>query len=391
MKYRKLKKTGDNLSLLGYGCMRFPRKNGRIDLKKTEQQVIKAIENGINYFDTAYTYSGSEETLGKILKNGYREKIKIATKIPIPSIKTKEDINRIFEKQLKRLQTNYIDYYLIHNVYTYDEWEKLKRLGFLEFIDKEKKKGRILNIGFSFHGNIINFKKIIDSYDWDLCMIQYNYLDENYQAGSEGLNYASSKDIGVIVMEPLRGGILVNKLSDKAKEIIDNFKIKKTPAEWGFKWVADNPNVKVVLSGMGEDKIIDENIKFFSKFESNTMNDDEKKMLESVKDIFQKSLQVNCTSCGYCLPCPQNVDIPNCFSSYNDKKIFKNFSSTAFYLYNSLNNNSGADKCIKCGICEKKCPQKIAIIKELENVDKEMNKWYMRYLAKIVLKFMYRN
>ncbi|MDR3063398.1 MAG: aldo/keto reductase, partial [Methanobrevibacter sp.] len=223
MKYRKMEKTGDMLSILGYGCMRFPRKNGMLDEDRSEKQVISAIEKGVNYFDTAYLYPGNEKLLGKILSKGYRDKVKIATKIPIPAIKNKDKILKIFKTQLKRLQTNYIDYYLIHSLSTFEEWEKLKEIGIISFVKKEQEAKRIINFGFSYHGNLVNFKKIVDDYDWDFCMIQYNYIDENYQAGKKGLDYAASKGLGIIAMEPLRGGLLVDKLPKKAQNIINNF------------------------------------------------------------------------------------------------------------------------------------------------------------------------
>ncbi|MDL2247049.1 aldo/keto reductase, partial [Methanobrevibacter sp. OttesenSCG-928-K11] len=374
----------------GYGCMRFPRKNGRIDEKRTEEQIITAIEEGVNYFDTAYTYPGSEKVLGKILKKGYRTKVKIATKIPIPSLKNQKDIYKIFEEQLKRLQTDYIDYYLIHNICTIDDWEFLESIGIIDFIKAEKEKCRIINIGFSFHGNIVNFKKVIDSYDWDFCMIQYNYLDEQYQAGSEGLEYAQSKGIGIIAMEPLRGGMLVDKLPQEAMNIIENFKVKRTPAEWALRWVGDNPNISVVLSGMNNEDNIKENIKIFSDCTPNSLNEEEKDMLHSVKEIFQRKIKINCTNCGYCLPCPRNVDIPLCFSNYNDKMMFGQITSTVSYLIATMNNNSAASNCTNCGVCAKKCPQNIAISKELKSVDSEFNKWYYRAISKIVMKVMFR-
>ena len=389
MMYRKIEKNGDELSILGYGCMRYPKKNGTIDYKRTEKQIMTAIEEGVNYFDTAYLYSGSEETLGKILKNNNaRKKVKIADKIPF-IVKNREKIDEIFEKQLKRLQTNYIDYYMIHNLMRFEDWEKLKEGGILEFVDEEKKKGRIINFGFSFHGNLHNFKKIIDDYDWEFTMIQYNYIDEYYQAGTEGLEYAASKDISVIIMEPLRGGMLVDKLPKNAQKYIENFKIKRSPGEWALRWVWNHPAVKVVLSGMNEEKHIEENIKAASESLPNSLNNEEKEMLEKVKEEFKSKIKVECTSCAYCMPCPQGVDIPTCFSSYNDKSMFGGFRPQAMYVF-ATGDESAAYKCTECGICEKKCPQEIAIINELKNVNKSMDHWYYRVLGKVVKFFMYR-
>lgn len=389
MMYRKIEKNGDELSILGYGCMRYPKKNGTIDFKRTEKQIMTAIEEGVNYFDTAYLYSGSEETLGKILKNNdAREKVKIADKIPF-IVKNREKMDEIFEKQLKRLQTDYIDYYMIHNLMRFEDWEELRENGILEFVDEEKKKGRIINFGFSFHGNLHNFKKIIDDYDWEFTMIQYNYVDEYYQAGREGLEYAASKDIGVIIMEPIRGGMLVDKLPKNAQKYIENFKIKRSPGEWALRWVWDHPAVKVVLSGMNEEKHIEENIKAASESLPNSLNNEEREMLDKVKEEFKNKIKVECTNCAYCMPCPSGVDIPTCFSSYNDKSMFGGFRPQAMYVF-ATGDESAAYKCTECGVCEKKCPQEIAIIDELKNVNKSMDHWYYRALGKIVKFFMYR-
>jgi len=390
MLYRKIEKNEDELSILGYGCMRFPNKNGSIDYKRTEKQIMAAIEEGVNYFDTAYLYPGSEETLGKILKsNNAREKVKIADKMPAPTVKTREKMDEIFEKQLKRLQTDYIDYYMIHSLIKFEDWEQLKNNGILNFVDEEKKKGRIINFGFSFHGNLHHFKKIIDDYDWEFVMIQYNYLDENYQAGREGLEYADSEDIGVIVMEPLKGGMLVDKLPKTAQKYIENFDIGRSPGEWAFRWVWNHPAVKVALSGMNEEEHIEENIKAASDVLPNSLTNPEKEMLEKVKKEFKSKIKVECTNCAYCMPCPYGVDIPNCFSYYNDKLMFGGFKPIAMYV-NATEDKSAAYKCKECGVCEKECPQDIAIINELKNVSKSMDKWYFRFIGKIVKFFIYR-
>jgi len=390
MLYREIKKNKDNLSILGYGCMRFPKKNGTIDFKRTEKQILTAIENGVNYFDTAYMYPKSEEILGKILKeNNLREKVKIADKLPVPTVKTEEKIYEIFEKQLKRLKTDYIDYYMLHNLITFEDWERLKNIGILDFIKEEKKNMRIVNFGFSFHGNIHNFKKIIDDYDWEFAMIQYNYVDENYQAGKKGLEYAASKGVGVIIMEPLKGGMLVDKLPKEGKKIIDNFKVKKTPAEWGLRWVWNQPEPTVVLSGMNDEKHVENNIKAASTAEANSLTEEELEMIGKVKKIFESNIKVNCTNCAYCLPCPQGVDIPTCFSSYNDKSMFGGVKPQAMYVF-ATGDTSGAYKCTQCGVCEKKCPQEIAIMDELKKVNKSLDHWYFRILLKIVKFIMYR-
>ncbi|KZX17090.1 aldo/keto reductase [Methanobrevibacter filiformis] len=388
MQYKEIKKTGDKLSILGYGCMRYPRKNGRIDYERTENQIITAIENGVNYFDTAHMYPGSEETLGKILAKGYREKVKIATKLPIMNINTKEKMDQTFETELERLQTNYIDYYMLHDL-TYSEWKHQQSIGVLSFIEDEKKKGRIINIGFSYHGNIINFKKIIEEYDWDFVMLQYNYLDEYYQAGKEGLEYASAQGLGILIMEPLREGMIINKLPNEASKLIENFKIKRTPAEWALRWLWNNPHVDVVISGMSREEDIEENVRIANDVKVNSLTEDEEKLIDNLKEEFKKSIKIDCTACGYCLPCPKGVDIPLAFSALNDKSIFRDIKTTVMYLITTYPNSS-ASNCTKCGKCEPKCPQHLDIMNNLEEVDSSFEKWYYKILCKIVKAIMFR-
>ncbi|MDR3063183.1 MAG: aldo/keto reductase [Methanobrevibacter sp.] len=389
MIYRPLEKTNDDFSLLGYGCMRFPKKNGRIDIEESEKHIIHAIENGVNYFDTAYTYGGHEKALGSILSKGYRDKVKIATKLPIFNLKNREDMDKIFNTQLERLQTDHIDYYLIHGLSSFQQWEDVKTLGILEFIAEEQEKGRIINIGFSAHTNLVNFKKIVDDYNWDVAMIQYNYIDENYQAGTDGLNYAHSKGLGIIVMEPLRGGMLVDKLPKEAQKIFKDYKIKRSSAEWGFRWLADNPKINVVLSGMSTTEQLEENLKIFSNHQANSLSDEEKQIYNNVKDIFKCKLKVDCTGCGYCLPCPSNVDIPTCFSSYNDKAIFGSLMANIMYFVSTLENNSPAKNCTSCGVCVNKCPQNIPIVDEIKKVSKKMDIWILRQITKIAIKIIF--
>ncbi|MDR2623648.1 MAG: aldo/keto reductase [Methanobrevibacter sp.] len=382
MKYKRIDKTGDELSILGYGCMRYPRENGRINFEETKKQIRTAINNGVNYFDTAYMYPQSEEVLGKILSNGYREKVKIATKAHILRIKNIEDMKKVFQTQLKRLQTSYIDYYLLHDI-TLKDWENFKKMGVLSFLENEKRKGRIKNLGFSFHGNINNFKKILDGYDWDMTLIQYNYIDENYQVGEEGLEYASSKNVGIMIMEPLRGGMLINKLSKESKKLIEDFPIKKSPAEWALRWLWNDERIDVVISGMSSQEDIMENVSIASEVKPNSLNESELELINKLKKNFKDNVAVDCTGCGYCLPCPSGVDIPLSFSYYNDKKIFKRrIYYSVFYLLKTVENRSYASLCVKCGVCEKKCPQNIPIMKELDNVKSNLETWYYKLLYK---------
>ncbi len=393
MQYRTMPMTGDKLSVLGYGCMRFPTKNAVIDEAKTEKQVILAIEQGVNYFDTAYIYPNSERVLGKILAKGYREMVKIATKLPIPIVKTTEDINRIFSEQLNRLQTHYIDYYLIHNINTFEEWEKLKTLGIENFIEDERNKGRIINIGFSFHGNLSVFKQIADDYSWDFCQIQYNYMDENYQAGTEGLKYAHGKGLGIIVMEPLRGGTLVGKMPPGAKKVIESHNPKRSPADWGLRWVLNHPEVTLLLSGMNEEEHIRENIRVASEALPNSLTDRDLQMIDKVKDEFKRKIKVPCTGCAYCLPCPQGVDIPFSFSMYNGKSMFGGI----FPIYQYLSATGGAkgrlsraSLCKSCGVCERHCPQHLPISKHLKEVASDMEKPHYKFLISLIHRFVYR-
>jgi predicted aldo/keto reductase-like oxidoreductase len=261
MQYREMGKTDDKVSILGYGCIRFPKKNGKIDEEYTEKLIINAIEHGVNYFDTAYAYPGSEAVLGKILAKGYREKVFIATKMPIFFVHTYKDMENSLETSLKRLQTDHIDYYLLHNINSFVGWQRLKDLGICDFLRQKQKEGAINKIGFSYHGEEKQFEKIIDDYTWDFCQIQYNYLDENTQAGKKGLEYAASKGLGVVIMEPLRGGLLAQRLPEKAQAIFNQYDDgKKTPAEWALHWVWNHPQVTLLLSGMNEDSQVEENL-----------------------------------------------------------------------------------------------------------------------------------
>ncbi|MDR3222807.1 MAG: aldo/keto reductase [Methanobrevibacter sp.] len=382
MRYKKIDKTGDELSILGYGCMRYPRKNGMVDFKETKKQIRMAIDNGVNYFDTAYMYPQSEEILGKILLDGYRERVKIATKVQISKINSREDINKIFQKQLTRLQTDYIDYYLLHDI-DIENWEKFREMNLLSFIKDEQNKGRIKNFGFSFHGNINNFKKILDDYDWDMILIQYNYIDENYQVGKEGLEYAASKGVGIVIMEPLRGGLLINKLSNESKKLIESFSIKRSPAEWALRWLWNDEKVDVVVSGMSTQEDIVENTAIASEMKPNSLNENELELINKLKNSFKDNIAVDCTGCGYCLPCQYGVDIPLSFSFLNDKVLFGGVRFPVFYLLKTMENKSYASACVKCGACEKKCPQNILIMKELDNAKYSLEKWYYKVIYKI--------
>ena len=370
MKYRK-DKYGNDLSVLGYGCMRFPKKHGKIVMETAERLLCRAVEQGINYFDTAYIYSGSEAALGEIFeKHGLRTKISIATKLPHYLIKNRPGLDKLFEEELRRLRTDYIDYYLMHMLNDIEAWQRLLDMGIEQWIAEKKKCGAIRQVGFSYHGNTDMFCKILDAYDWDFCQVQYNYLDEHSQAGRRGVEYAHSKGIPVIIMEPLRGGRLVGQLPEKAKQIIGGHPVQRSAAEWGLRWLWDQEAVTVVLSGMGSDFMLEENLRIASEAEAGQIPVEERGLYAQVVQAINETVKVGCTGCGYCQPCPMGVDIPGAFAAYNrwygeDRKhAFKDYLKCTTFRKNS----TGAGNCIGCGKCEKHCPQNIPIRKELENV-----------------------
>jgi len=372
MNYRN-DKYGNPLSVLGFGCMRFPQKMGKIDMEETQQEIMAAYQAGVNYFDTAYIYPGSEAALGQILeKNKIREKVHIATKLPHYLVKKKEDIDKIFNEELKRLRTDYVDYYLMHMLNDPDAWERMKSLGILQWLEDKKAKGIIRQVGFSYHGNSDIFCKVVDCYDWDFCQIQYNYLDEHSQAGKKGLDYAHSKGLPVIIMEPLRGGRLVNLLPNAAKKIMEGYKIKRTPAQWAFRWLWNQPEVTVVLSGMNSMDMVKENIQTACDVKIGEMGEHEQKMLSKVVDAIHANMKVGCTGCGYCMPCPKGVDIPGTFSAYNRRYTDNWFTAEKeYFMCTTLRKNSAAaSNCVECGKCEKHCPQGIPIRQELKNARK---------------------
>ena len=374
MIYRK-DKYGNDISLLGFGCMRFTQSAGKIDLNKAEEEIMEAFHSGVNYYDTAYIYPGSEAAIGEIFeRNQIREQIKIATKLPHYLVKSKDSMEKYFSEQLKRLRTNYVDYYLMHMLTDIDTWNKLIGLGILEWLEEKKRNGSIRQIGFSYHGNSDMFCKLIDAYDWDFCQIQYNYLDEHSQAGRRGLQYAASKGIPVIIMEPLRGGRLVNQLPEKALDIIKNHKPVHTPAEWAFKWLYNQPEVSCVLSGMNSLKMVKENVKTASETSIGELGKTEEQMFAEIVSAINSKMKVGCTGCGYCMPCPKNVDIPGTFAAYNRKYSDNTFTALKeYFMCTALRkNSSAASNCIECGKCESHCPQHISIRKELKKAKREL-------------------
>ncbi len=372
MKYRK-DKYGNDISLLGFGCMRFRQEGGKIVLEEAQQQIMAAYRAGVNYYDTAYIYSGSEEALGQILaRNQIRDKVYIASKLPHYYIKKLSDCDRYFNEELRRLQTDHIDYYLMHMLTDEDTWKRLCELGIKEWIEDKKSSGAIGQIGFSYHGNSDTFIKLIDEYDWDFCQIQYNYMDENSQAGVSGLRYASSKGLPVIIMEPLRGGKLVNLLPAKAKELMEATGKDDSPAAWAFKWLYNQPEVTCVLSGMNSLEMIEENVKTACESEAGMLGKEDLAVYQKVAEIINEKLKVGCTGCRYCMPCPHGVDIPGTFSAYNRVYSESWFSGQKEYIMNTAlrKTTTCASRCIECGACERHCPQHIEIRKELKNARK---------------------
>ena len=373
MQYRN-DRAGEAISMLGFGCMRFERKGNGIDYDKAEAQIMRAKELGVNYFDTAYLYPGSEEVLGRVLEqNACREEVRIATKLPQYLVRRPQAFDRYFDEELKRLRTDYVDYYLMHMVTDVRQWENLCALGVEDWIARKKEQGAIRNIGFSFHGNTELFLKVLDAYDWDFCQIQYNYLDENTQAGRRGLQAAAKKGIPVVIMEPLRGGKLV-ELPAAAKEVLDRSGRSWSAVEWALRWLWDQPEVTCVLSGMNSLEMVEENCRIASEVQTGSFTGEDFATLDEVKEVIQSTMRVGCTGCGYCMPCPQGVDIPALFRCYNHMYTEgKNAGRQEYWQTVSLRKEKAfARQCIGCGKCERHCPQGIAIREQIRIADREL-------------------
>ncbi|MBE5782609.1 MAG: aldo/keto reductase [Clostridiales bacterium] len=389
MKYRQ-DRQGNAISILGFGCMRFPQSMGKIDMAETEKEIMAAIKSGVNYFDTAYVYPGSEAALGEILyKNQAREKVYIATKLPHYLVRNPGSMEKIFSEELKRLKTDYVDYYLMHMLSDIGAWERLKALGVIEWLEEKKKSGAIRQVGFSYHGNTEMFCRLADAYDWDFCQIQYNYMDEHSQAGRRGLCYAHEKGLPVIIMEPLRGGKLVKRLPEEAKKIFAQYAISHTPAQWAFRWLWSQKEVTCVLSGMNSMEMLMDNIETASSVEIGEIGPGEETMLQNVVKAINAKMKVRCTGCGYCMPCPQHVDIPGTFASYNRRYAEGKFWGLVDYAMCTAmrSTSTAASNCIGCGKCEKHCPQQIEIRKELKNAAGELEGPLYKGVRKIVEKF----
>ena len=373
MQYRT-DRYGNRMSQLGFGCMRFTTKGGGIDYEKAEREILRAVELGVTYFDTAYIYSGSEECLGRVLaENGLRDKVTIATKLPQYIMRSRAQIDRTFRTELRRLRTDHIDYYLMHMFTDFSEWENLQRLGIEDWIAEQKAAGAIRQIGFSYHGNTEIFLRILNAYDWDFCQIQYNYLDEDSQAGRRGLQAAGEKGIPVMIMEPLRGGKLVN-LPEKARRALRASGYAGSAAELGLRWLWDQKEIGVVLSGMNSVEMVEENCRVASEAHIGAFTDTERGLIETVKTIIREKQKVGCTGCRYCMPCPQGVDIPGTFQYYNLMYFEKKRPVRYEYARNvGMRSEAGfATQCVGCGKCEAHCPQKLPIRALLKEADRDL-------------------
>lgn len=390
MQKRIIEKTGDKISTLGFGAMRLPLKNGKIDRIKGKELIYHAIENGVNLIDTAYLYGDSESFLGEVLTPEIRSKIKLSTKLPSINVRKYEDMEKFLNEQLERLQTDYIDYYLIHAVDLKTVNRLIKR-DLFKFIAKAKDEGKIKHVGFSYHGPKEEFDIIIDGYDWDVVMVQYNYFDENVQASMEGIEYAASKGMGVFVMEPLKGGILAGKMPSEVEEIFKRADPDKSNADWALEWVLNNRNVTCILSGMNTLEQLDDNLRITDRTTPLSMTLEEMETVELAKRVMRKSLKINCSTCGYCMPCPQGVNIPECLKIYNEKYLFghkglinQSFMDYYQYVGGIMGNRGNAGLCNGCGKCLRKCPQKLDIISELKIVKKEFEVPGVKYILTFV-------
>ena len=383
MQYRKFSKINLDVSILGFGCMRLPvvdnDDKSSIDRNKTYELFDYAIASGINYFDTAYFYHKlvSENFLGQYIKDqNMRQRMLIATKLPLMRIKEKEQIKDFFSEQLEKLDVEYIDFYLLHAVNAM-HWEKFYNWGILDFLSKLKAEGKIRYTGFSIHAGFDTFKAVLDAYDWDMCQIQYNYLDTDVQVGYKGYEYACKKDIPVVVMEPLRGGILAKKLPQDAQDIFQSIDPRLTPAAWAFSWLMNHPGVKTILSGMNTLEQLKENIEIANKVMPNSLSEQKLNAVEKVAEIMKNRQKIKCTTCFYCLPCPRNIPIPMIFNRYNRQFMFEENGNIKNWYTKLLNNDKSADRCIACGQCEQKCPQSIEIINGL----KQTHEYFMKKVS----------
>ena len=376
MKYRTMGKLGIKSSAFGLGCMRFngpASGDSTIDEQKAVSLIRRAIDGGVTYLDTAYVYLGrtSEIVLGKALQDGYRDRVTIATKMPMEVVKNRADMEALLAEELRKLQTDHIDFYLMHGI-NKEKWEYFKSIGAPQFFDEMKREGKIRFKCFSFHGPYEDFEYIINDWDWDMVQIQYNYMDINNQAGTKGLELAGSKGIPVVIMEGLLGGRLA-KAPENVQALYDAFPVKRSAVEWGFRWLCNHPAVSVVLSGCNEAEQIDENLRIFDTVEPGIMSEEELRLIDEVRAAYISRTKIGCTGCRYCMPCPNGVDIPGVFASWNNVSLYKTDPKEEWGLRMIREHDAGADHCVGCGACEAACPQHLEIISGLSAAWKELN------------------
>ncbi len=378
MRYRKFGKTGLEVSALGFGCMRLPLVNldakigvddGAIDEPKATELLRWAIDNGVNYVDTAYPYhlGNSELFVGRALQDGYRQKVRLATKLPSWLIQSRGDMDRYLDEQLKKLQTDSIDFYLVHTVNRLF-WPNLVENGLFEFLDSALSDGRIRFAGFSFHDELDMFREALDAYPWSFCQIQYNFLDENYQAGKEGLQLAVDRGLGVVIMEPLRGGRLASNIPPAAQKLWDGAPVRRSPAEWALRYLWDYPGISVVLSGMNEMAQVAENVRIARETLPNSMTEADRKLINDVREVYNAMKKIDCTGCRYCMPCPSGVNIPACFTLFNNTVMLDDALHHRIFYRVQIGSDHKASNCVECGECEKACPQHIPIRAALKEV-----------------------
>ena len=363
MQYRTFKKFDKEVSLLGMGTMRLPEtEDGQINEPEAIDIIRSAIDAGVNYVDTAFGYHNgkSEGLVGKALKDGYREKVLLADKMPIWLAKDEEHMKEMFQTQLERLDTDYIDMYLVHSV-NKPNWKRIKKLNLMPFLEEMKAAGKIKHIGFSFHDSYEFFEEVLDSYPWEFCQIQLNYMDKDIQAGVKGLKLAAEKGLSVIIMEPLKGGKLTTWIPPTVQELWDNAPVKRTPAEWGFKWLANMPEVTLILSGMSSREQLQQNIATVSAADLNVLSDEERELIDKVSDEYNRLIKYSCTGCEYCLPCPQKLKIPDLIDTLNEWNIYGQNPATKMEYIEWVPEGRHASDCISCKACEKKCPQGLPI------------------------------
>ena len=407
MLYRR-DKAGNELSALGFGCMRFAGGGTGENFQAASDQVMAAIGAGVNYLDTAYVYRNNEKVLGRILaENKCRDRVYIATKLPQYLVRSVSGAQKMFAQELEWLQTDWVDYYLLHMLNDLATFNRLKGMGIIDWLEEKKASGQIRQIGFSYHGSSEDFIPLVDAYDWDFCQIQYNYLDENIQAGKKGLQYAASKGIPVIIMEPLRGGRLVGLLPKESKERLkEEWKLtaqeqgKSSPsgasgqtpsvetlaARLAFRWLLDQPEVTCILSGMNSLQMVEENVKTADECPPGSLTDRERELVKAIRADFESKVRVGCTGCGYCMPCPKGVDIPAAFQSYNMMQLEKPSEARWKYLQQTIFRHDTTDltRCVSCGACMKKCPQHLQIPQLLKQAQKDLMPLRARAVNKLL-------